>query len=56
MLHAEKLHAEIAKLIAGSSRLNARTAKLTSERFGIPCTIVAGLFAAVVTVLPRLFG
>ena len=55
-LENEKLHAEIAKLIAETGKINAETAKISRERYWIPFTIFAGVFTAMLTILPRLFG
>ena len=46
--HLRKVDAEIAKLIAETSKIN-------RERFWIPMTVFAGVIVAIVTILPRLF-
>ncbi|MFV0384408.1 hypothetical protein [Paracoccus sp. (in: a-proteobacteria)] len=62
-LDNEKIHAEIAKLIAETGKINAEatkvaaeTAKISRERFWIPFTIFAGVFTAILTILPRLLS
>ncbi|MCJ8139336.1 hypothetical protein [Falsirhodobacter halotolerans] len=60
MTHAEqsladdKMRAEIANLIAATSKLNAETSKITRERFWIPFTVFAGVIVAIVSIVPRL--
>ena len=49
------MRAEIANLIAQTSKLNAETAKIARERFMIPVTIFTGLVVAAATLLARLF-
>lgn len=51
----DKMRAEIANLIAQTSKLNVETAKIARERFMIPVTIFTGVVVAAATVLARLF-
>lgn len=52
-LSDDKMRAEIANLIAQTSKLNAETAKIARERFMIPVTIFTGLIVAAATMLSR---
>lgn len=53
---SSKLNAEISKVSAETFKLHAETAKISRERFWIPFTIFAGVFTAVLTILPKLIG
>ncbi|HEK1684519.1 TPA: hypothetical protein SMR42_000829 [Pseudomonas putida] len=44
---AERIHAEIAKLMAETRKLNADSGKLTRETFWYPVAIATGLVTAV---------
>ncbi len=50
----DKMRAEIANLVAQTSKLNVETMKIARERFMIPVTIFTGLVVAAATVLSRL--
>lgn len=52
-LSDDRMRAEIANLIAQTSKLNAETAKIARERFMIPVTIFTGLVVAAATLLSR---
>ena len=47
---AEKLHVEIAKLMAETRKLNTEAGKLTCETFWYPVAVATGLIGAVATV------
>lgn len=53
-LSKEKIHAEIAKLIAETSRINAEAGKLTKEAFWYPLLIATGFVGAIIA-LTKLF-
>lgn len=51
---AEKLNAEIAKLIAETSKINAETAKLAKESYWYPM-VVATAFGGAIIALTKIF-
>ncbi|MEO0343660.1 MAG: hypothetical protein AAF198_09500 [Pseudomonadota bacterium] len=51
----DKMRAEIANLIAQTSKLNAETAKISRERFVIPFTVFGGIMIATATAIIQFF-
>ena len=52
----DKMRAEIAKLMAETSKTLEEASKIRRERFWIPFTFATGLIVAIVTVLPKLIA
>ena len=49
----DKMRAEIANILAQTSKLNAETAKITRERFMIPVTVYSAALVGLATLAAR---